>query len=164
MHTRVTRLGLLCALGFTVLPSGCATMFQGGPDRIPVDSNPKGATVYLDGQPVGQTPTVVSVPRDSEARITVEAPGYAPVTVDRDKVLAGWFLGNLLWGLGAVIAMPIDLATHNQGKYTEEPITVALSQGAAVAEVGRQSVASASCAVDSDCPADLICEAGSCVR
>ncbi len=162
MHTRVTRLGVLCALGIMVLPTGCATMFQAGPDRIPVDSNPKGATVYLDGQPVGQTPTVVSVPRDSEARITVEAPGYAPVTVDRDKVATGWFFANLL--LGGIIGMTIDLAAHNQGKYTEEPITVALSQGAAAADVGRQSVASASCAVDSDCPADLICEAGSCVR
>ena len=98
----------------------CATIIQPGPDRVSVDSKPAGAKVYLDGAPVGVTPMVVTVPRSADGLFKIENPGYAPVTVQRNKVLAGWFIGNVL--IGGVIGIGVDLATHNQGKYTEDPI------------------------------------------
>ena len=39
--------------------AGCATVFAGGPDEIPVNTNPPGAYVYVNGQMIGQTPTVI---------------------------------------------------------------------------------------------------------
>lgn len=100
----------------------CATIIRPGPDRIPVDSSPRGARVYLDGQLVGTTPVVVDVPRKSDCVIRVELEGYEPVEIDRDKKLNGWFLANIL--LGGVIGIIVDLATSNQGLYSQEPIFV----------------------------------------
>lgn len=103
-----------------IMSSACATIIQPGPDRVHVNSNPEGAKVYLDGQPIGVTPMVVDIARKSEGIIEIKKDGYEPMTVDRDKVASGWFFGNLL--LGGVIGMGVDLATHNQGKYSEEPV------------------------------------------
>src|SRR5690349_21019844 len=111
----------LLAVGLLGL-TGCATIVAGGPDVVLVDSKPDGATVTLDGYPVGKTPCQVSVKRDSEGIFGVEAPGYRKTLVDRDKVLNGWFIGNILFG--GVIGMGVDLLTHNQGKYGSDPLFV----------------------------------------
>ncbi|MDR3610999.1 MAG: PEGA domain-containing protein [Ignavibacteriaceae bacterium] len=104
---------------------GCATLFQHGPDRIPVKSYPiNGAKIYLDDKFVGLTPSIVIVPRKSECVIRVEMTGYEPIVIDRDKNLNGWFLGNIL--IGGLVGITIDLITHNQGGYSEEPIMVEL--------------------------------------
>ena len=45
------------------LATGCATIVAGGPDQVPVRTNPSGAYVYLDGQVVGRTPLVLTLDR-----------------------------------------------------------------------------------------------------
>jgi hypothetical protein len=107
------------------LCQGCATIFQPGPDRIPVNSTPKqGAKIYLDGQLIGVTPSTVSIPRSSECVIRVEMEGYEPIVIDRDKHLNGWIFGNIL--IGGIIGIAVDLITHNQGGYSEDPVVVEL--------------------------------------
>lgn len=103
---------------------GCATIVAQGPDRIQVNSSPEGAKVTLDGAPVGRTPCVVAVNRKDEGVFKIEFEGYDPVVIDRDKVANGWFFGNLL--IGGIIGIGVDLATSNQGKYSETPIFVEL--------------------------------------
>jgi hypothetical protein len=105
--------------------AGCATIVAGGPDVVLVSSKPDGATVTLDGYPVGHTPCQVSVKRDSEGVFGFELPGYQKTLVDRDKVLNGWFLGNLL--IGGPIGIGVDLITHDQGKYSTDPLFVELT-------------------------------------
>jgi hypothetical protein len=124
----------LIALGLVLL-TGCATILQSGPDCVPVRSEPEGARVYLDGMPVGTTPMMVSINRKDEGVIEVKKDGYEPVVVDRDKVLAGWFLGNLL--IGGVIGAGIDLITSNQGKYSETPVFAQLHPAGASAPLVR---------------------------
>jgi TolB-like protein len=136
-----TCLAALALLALSALGNGgCAAMFASGPDRIPVESDPPGARVYLDGAYQGVTPVTVEVPRASEAEFSVKKEGYAGATVDRDKVLNGWFLASILvWPIG----LPVDLLTHNQGRYRETPVRVALERqaGAVVASQGGPSVA-----------------------
>ena len=119
--------------------AGCATILQPGPDRIPVDSIPmKGAKIYLDGQLVATTPATIDVPRKSECVIRIEMDGYEPIVIDRDKNVNGWFFGNLL--IGGVIGITVDLITHNQGGYSEEPIVVELKAKTASGEVKTKLV------------------------
>lgn len=108
------------SLGVLMFLSGCATVMQGGQDRVYVTSKPEGARVYLDNQAVGTTPTIVTVPKTSEGVFRLEKEGYQPVTVDRDKVCSGWIFGNLL--IGGVVGFVIDFATSNQGHYQDHPI------------------------------------------
>lgn len=121
VYMKITILFLL-AIGTL---SSCASIIQPGPDKFMVDSNPKGATVFIDGQPVGQTPVMAYCSRSSECSIRIEKEGYQSFYMDKDKVLAGWFIGNLV--LGGVIGGTIDLIGHNQGKYTEDPIYMQLA-------------------------------------
>jgi len=126
----VNRLIAVALIFSIIIVQGCATVLQPGPDMIPVNSRPDGAAVFLDTHPVGKTPVTVSVPRSSDCIIQIEKEGYKKVIIDQDKKLAGWFIpGNLLWLLvwpAFPVAMVVDLATYNQGKYSTVPINVEL--------------------------------------
>ena len=113
-------IALLAALG---MMSGCATMMAGGPDRLPVSTNPSGATVFVDNAPVGQTPVMVTLDRAKpKAVIRLEKPGFEPITITREKTMNGWIIGNALFG--GVIGMVIDVATNNASKFEDDPIAV----------------------------------------
>ncbi|HEY4242170.1 MAG TPA: PEGA domain-containing protein [Kofleriaceae bacterium] len=106
--------------------AGCATIMDGGPDHIPVASNPPGAAVYLDGQMVGTTPMVVVLDRQrSHGNIQIVANGYAPVVVQRDKSINGWFWANLC--LGGLVGMVVDAVTGNITGFDDSGIAVGLT-------------------------------------
>jgi len=103
---------------------GCATIFQGGPDKIPVKTNPEGAKVLLNGSAVCNTPCTVEIPHNRDSNIKIEKRGYESIQLERGKVLSGWFIADLLWLVGGVI----DLATSNQGHYPDDPIDITLQK------------------------------------
>jgi hypothetical protein len=119
---RSVGLGLVLILAF----SGCATVFAGGPDRVPVTTNPPGATVFVDNMPVGQTPTIITLDRSRAAGIIrIEAPGYAPIVIARDRGINGWFWINVV--LLNPIGVIIDLVTGNINSFDDTPITLGLT-------------------------------------
>jgi hypothetical protein len=129
----VTRVALVAA--FAML-AGCATIVAGGPDTIPIATNPPGAYVYLNGQVVGQTPMTVEVDRShSMADIRIYYPGFQPVQITRYKSLNGWVFGNILLTIWPVI---IDLATGNWERFDDEPIAIGLTPGQAPPPYGVQ--------------------------
>ena len=116
----------------SVLPGvGCASIVAGGPDLVPVNSNPAGAQVKLDGVSIGKTPLLAAFDRTCEGVLMLELEGYEPKTVDVEKVPNGWFFGNLLWApIWPVVpvGMIVDLCASNQGKYSTAPIFVELKR------------------------------------
>jgi hypothetical protein len=67
----------LATIALAGVLSGCATIVAGGPDTIPINTNPPGAYVYLNGQVVGQTPMVLELGRSrSMADIRIYYPGF----------------------------------------------------------------------------------------
>lgn len=123
---RTKRMAAFLAL-FLPAGLGCATLFAPGPDEVMVFSEPSGARVRLDGNPVGTTPCVVSVPRSSEGLFRLELAGYETATVDRDKVCNGLTALNLLGGYVTIpLFFAIDILSGNVGKYSTKPIRVIL--------------------------------------
>lgn len=114
-----------------ITATSCATILQPGPDRISVDSNPRGATVFVDGSAVGQTPMVVNCERSSECVIKIEKDGFQSISIDKDKVVAGWFLAGIFLG---PISWVVDLIGHNQGKYQTDPVSGTLTPMASAAK------------------------------
>ena len=114
-------------LGGIALTSGCATLFAGGPDRIPVSSNPSGAAVTVDGNLLGVTPMVVTLDRgSSQGVIRFEAAGYEPVVVQRTKEFNTIALLNNVM----LLAWLIDLATENVKRFDSTSINVSLARSA----------------------------------
>ena len=120
---------LLCAVG------GCATIMAGGPDRVPVSTNPPGASVFVDGVLVGQTPLMLTLDRNrSNGQIRIEMPGFAPVILTRTKDINGWFWANLC--LGGIVGIIVDLITGDVKRFDDTPIAIGLTPGAGAAPGG----------------------------
>lgn len=115
------RLALLFAA--IVVAGGCATIFSGSTDVVAVDSNPQGATVYLDGLVIGKTPCQAVVSRSWGAGLFVLK--YEDREVERwiERGMDPWCLANIL-PFCSILGCVIDLATGNCRKATEPSIIV----------------------------------------
>src|SRR5512147_1151061 len=110
---------LILLLAFT----GCATIMAGGPDRIPVSTNPPGATVFVDNIPAGQTPLMITLDRQhSSGVIRIELAGFAPVTLVRTTSINGWFWANLC--IGGLIGIVVDVVTGDIKAFDDAPIAI----------------------------------------
>jgi len=106
--------------------TGCATLFAGGPDQIPVATNPPGAYVYVNGRFIGQTPTLIALDRGSNGLIQIYLPGFQPIGFMRGKHLNGWFILSCL--LFPFIVPPvIDLATGDWQRFDDTGIAIGLT-------------------------------------
>ena len=117
------------ALAAFVASSGCATIIAGGPDEIPIRTNPPGAYVYVDGQVVGQTPMIVTLDRKrSLGDIRIYYPGFMPVQVRRDKSFNVWTLGNFFIGIFPIV---VDFITGDWEAFDDDEIALGLMPGQA---------------------------------
>jgi hypothetical protein len=92
-----------------LLTPDCATITRRSKQRIPVTSDPMGATVIVNGVQQGVTPLEIRLARKEKGQvIRIESPGYNPVEIrPKRKMSAGPIAGNFLLGLipGAVPAI-----------------------------------------------------------
>lgn len=109
--------------------SGCATIAAGGPDRVPVWTDPAGADVLVDHVIVGQTPTMVTLDRHHTAvGIRIEMPGFAPIEIVRTRRYNGWFWVNLsMAGIG-IFGFIVDILTSDVYAFDDSAIRVSLTQ------------------------------------
>ncbi len=116
---------IVAAVACALSTSGCATIVASGPDPVPVNSQPSGAQIFVDGALVGTTPSTIKLARDTSGTITIEKPGFEPMTVHKSKVLNGWVFGNLC--VGMLPGLLIDIATGNTKRFSKTPVTVSLT-------------------------------------
>ncbi|MDD4490107.1 MAG: PEGA domain-containing protein [Paludibacter sp.] len=84
--------------------TSCATLFAGTKDRITFNSNPSGATIYIDGIEQCKTPCTMNVKRDiSGTDVEFKLDGYETrlITLSQEfNVVSVINLGNLFgWGI-----------------------------------------------------------------
>ncbi len=83
-----------------LLLTGCATVFKGTDQVLTITSDPDGATVRIDGKPVGVTPLSTKVKKNSADSIIVEKDGFRAETMPLDKKFDGVTLLSIFWDLG----------------------------------------------------------------
>ncbi len=114
MHTRA-----ICtsALLFTIVLAGCATLLKGNKEDVMITSDPTGASVSINGQPMGTTPYVARVASSKDLDVELSKPGYKTTKIsDPTSMRKGWEA----WSFVAyVIPMGVDMASgaawgHNQ--------------------------------------------------
>jgi hypothetical protein len=118
--------------------AGCATVFAGGPDDVPVNTNPPGAYVYVNGVLIGQTPVVAHLDRHADsADIRIYYPGFQPVQLNRYKSFNFWTLADFPI-LALIFPEVIDFVTGNWQEFDEDPVLVGLTPGNGPAPYGLQ--------------------------
>jgi len=111
-----------CLPGLALALTGCATIIHGSTQDIAILSAPAGAQVSVDGAPAGRTPLTARLGRKRGHQVRFEAAGYRPyeVTVIRHASSTAW--ADALFGIAAVVAVPIDVAWG--GFYELEPRSI----------------------------------------
>lgn len=116
--------------------TGCASVFNGGPENIRISSTPNGARVSIFdeyGEAVAFGRTQFKVPLKAgknfhrkSYRVKVEKLGYQPHEFIIYNKVSGWYWGNLMYGgpLGAMI----DPITGNMWKLDPAEVDVTLEK------------------------------------
>jgi hypothetical protein len=80
-----------------LLMTGCASIFKGTDQVLTITSDPDGATVRIDGKPVGVTPLSTKVKKNNADSIMIEKDGFRTETMPLDKKYDGIALLNIFW-------------------------------------------------------------------
>jgi hypothetical protein len=105
--------------------ASCASIMNSGPDLVPVDSIPPGATIMHCGNAVGVTPATVSIGRRQSAVLTLMLDGYHNQAVEVATSVNAGLLGNLLFG--GLVGLMVDGATGNAKARSTQPLRVPLT-------------------------------------
>lgn len=118
-------------IGIGIIPlilTSCATILSGTSQSITIDSNPKGAQVYIDGVKYGKTPTTISIkkPGLNEKYAELRLEGYESRTIILSKSLDGTTFLNIL--IGGIIGLGVDMASGAINKYDRSNYNVDLDK------------------------------------
>ena len=114
------------AAALVVFTTGCATIMHGSKQDIAVSSTPSGATVSVDNQQMGTTPTTVNLTRKDRHVISIEAPGYRKYDLQLTRGTSGWVWGNLVFG--GIPGLAIDAITGGLYKLTPTEVNATLAR------------------------------------
>lgn len=116
------------------MSTGCATIFTSSSADIEVDSDPEGASVYVDGlQRDGKTPAEITLEHSysspwQEEEVVLKLEGYEDRAFEVDHGIAGWYWANFLLGPFAGVGGLIDLFSGSWAKVDRESFSVELRQ------------------------------------
>jgi len=130
------RLTTTLILLYIIALTGCGPAKQ----RIPVSTNPIGATVYADGTKACTSPCAVSFDKQSNHLITIVKDGYEQVDLTvtrrfqpdkaiRDGLISGALKGGKPEEIGGEVAKKVDEQERSGEAYVLEPdvVTVTLT-------------------------------------
>lgn len=110
MKTYVTTAVLLTA----AFASGCASIFTGTSDPVVLNSTPPGATIEINGNLYGRTPTTVELGRSwKPQQVQFSLAGHEPQTMTIQKTFNPVTLLNIFFYPGVIV----DLITASVMKY-----------------------------------------------
>lgn len=124
---------LLASAGACLTGGGCATLINSENQMVAFNSDPEGATVAVDGVPMGRTPVVLPVPRKGgDKTITFSKEGHQTVQFNLRNTLDAALAGNLLFG--GFIGLGIDAISGRGGGY-QKSVRVVLPAGSGMIQV-----------------------------
>ena len=104
--------------------AGCATIVNGKTQLVSFQSTPAGATIMIDGRPIGKTPLSLQLEKKSNQVLVVRKEGYKDFSTTMGTTVSGWFLGNI--ALGGVLGSTTDAATGAMYEYVPNQFLVTL--------------------------------------
>lgn len=118
------KIAVVAMLALSVSISGCATILNGTSQDVAFNSEPAGAVVELNTGANCVTPCTFSMRRGDDASITVNKPGFQPVTVYIQSRLGGSAFGNII--AGGIIGGVVDGSNGASNHLHPNPVYVRL--------------------------------------
>jgi hypothetical protein len=136
-----------CLLTIPLLLTGCASIVDGGPKTVRINSNPEGAKVTISNKEgkaifVQTTPTKVSLKRSSgffegeDYTLAFELAGYYPYEAHVQSSLDGWYFGNIAFG-GLIGMLIVDPATGDMFTLSPREVNCNLISAQAQSTTGQ---------------------------
>jgi uncharacterized protein YceK len=119
-------LALTCVASLSLC--GCATILNGTSQKIPVSSEPAGATVTVDSQDTYTTPVKLRLERRRDHALVFTKDGFSPQTVNVMRVLSESVCGNTL--LFGPLGWIFDMCAGTQYKLVPDKVNVELKSAA----------------------------------
>ena len=112
-------------LSASLLINGCATILTGDVDTINFTSDPKGASIVMDGLDIGKTPAALVIKRSGfkDKTITLKLDGYE----DRSFLLQKEFNAIAILNFAGLLGWFVDFATGSIMKYSQKSYNLDLS-------------------------------------
>jgi hypothetical protein len=156
------------------LTTGCGAMFNQGHAVVPVQVNPPGARVYVDGQYFGPAPLNVPLSTTTPHTIDIQADGYERQTTQIDSHVNGGYVVLdcvllVFLVVPGIIALVVDGSTGDwrvpDRNYMSFSLNRARIQPAAPPPAPAPAAAPApsGCQYDAQCKGDRICVGGTCL-
>jgi PEGA domain len=121
----------ILVLAISLSFSNCATIIHGSKQDVGFSSNPTGASVTINGESFGKTPTVVKLQRKDQQSVKISLDGYLPYEVVLTRKVDGWIAGNIIFG--GIIGLIVDAADGAMYKLSPEQLTAELRKESASA-------------------------------
>jgi len=96
--------GLIACFLLTAI--SCTTIIHGSKQEVSISSNPSAATVTIDNQTLGKTPTTTKISRNENHLVTIRLDGYLPYETKFTRKVDGWIAGNIIFG--GLIGLAVD--------------------------------------------------------
>ena len=110
----------------SLLVAGCASIMHGTSQDIGFSSTPTGATITVDNQTHGKTPSVVKLSRKDHHLVRIDLDGYQPFEVTITRSVSGWVWGNIVFG--GLIGLAVDAISGGLYKLSPEQLHAELSK------------------------------------
>lgn len=107
------------ALSLTL--SGCATIFKGSEQRVPINSNPQGAEIIIDGVSYGTTPQLIRLEVQRSYDVTLRQNGQERTVTLRNRIGTTWVVLDVI---GLLIPLLVDASTGDWYELTPGEIFV----------------------------------------
>ncbi len=123
---KVVNLIVLCI--FIINMTGCATILKDKETKMPVNSEPQGADVFLGSGKnqvrVGRTPTIVKLYNKEPAYLTFRKDGYEDSVYEaKPWINNGWMFASFTC---LIVPALVDFISHNTYSFKEKEIKIIL--------------------------------------
>lgn len=122
------RAPVLVGVTMTLALGGCGSIVHGTTQQVSLSSSPMGASITVNGRPLGTTPAAVDLQRKDSHVIRIELDGYQPYEVALTRSVSGWVWGNIVFG--GLLGLAIDARTGGLYKLSPEQVMASLAREA----------------------------------
>lgn len=120
-----------------LLFSSCATLFTGTRDKITFNTNPQGATIYINGVEQCTTPCTLDMKRsvlESEVEIVLDGYQVRYILLDKEFNLVS------IWNLGNVFGWAVDAMSGALMKYDRKVYNLNLELDRRLSEMNPSTI------------------------